>query len=281
MYYIQENDKPNFICKLFSVVELKEDKIIIPIQKEILDENKSKKIYNKIIKILEKTNCKKIVLSKQIKKQERLVNYLYSTQIEIVDGKWLFEVMLYYAVKYIVFKKKLKSKDIQISIVVNNINENVIENLYLLANEFKKINIVTNHIEKFKNIEKRLLEKEGVMITITNNKKKSLSKSKIILNIDFPEELLNKYNIYEEAIILNIQGNMKINKKRFNGITINDYEINNIKEDEFDYEKTNKYYRKDVYEGKMLKKQPFENIIDKINKDGINFEKLIGNNINI
>ena len=51
-------------------------------------------------------------------------------------------------------------------------------------------------------------------------------KSQIILNIDFPQELINKYNIYDDAVIVNLKGNIKINKKRFNGLNINNYEIN-------------------------------------------------------
>ena len=34
MYYIQETDKPNFLFKLFNIVRLQEDKIILPIGKE-------------------------------------------------------------------------------------------------------------------------------------------------------------------------------------------------------------------------------------------------------
>ena len=50
-------------------------------------------------------------------------------------------------------------------------------------------------------------------------------KSQIILNIDFPKELINKYNINDDAIIVNVKGKIKINKKRYNGLNINNYEI--------------------------------------------------------
>ena len=73
------------------------------------------------------------------------------------------------------------------------------------------MNIVTNNIEKFKKLEDKIME-NGIMITIGNNKKKSLMKSKIILNIDFPNELINKYMIKEDAIIINVPGKVKINR---------------------------------------------------------------------
>ena len=52
MYYIQETDKPNFILKLFNIVKLKENKIILPIEaEEKMDLKKSKVLANKTKKI--------------------------------------------------------------------------------------------------------------------------------------------------------------------------------------------------------------------------------------
>ena len=143
---------------------------------------------------------------------------MYTYGFDIVDGKWLFEVISCEVLDYIVNLKNIKKEDTEISILVNYITQNTLENIKKIARQYKRLNIVTNHIEKFKKIEEELYNKEGIMIIVTNNKKKSLSKSKIILNIDFPKELLNKYNIYENAILVNIRGNMKIARKRFNGI---------------------------------------------------------------
>ena len=50
-------------------------------------------------------------------------------------------------------------------------------------------------------------------------------KSQVIINMDFNQELINQYKIYEEAIIINAEENIKIEAIRFNGIVINDYEI--------------------------------------------------------
>ena len=52
----------------------------------------------------------------------------------------------------------------------------------------------------------------GIIITITNNKKKSLMKSQIIINVDFPKELIDRYRINEYATIINIKEKLKINK---------------------------------------------------------------------
>ena len=154
----------------------------------------------------------------------------------------------------------------------------MLENLKIIMQKYKRVNIVTNHIEKFRKIEEQILEKYGIMITVGNNKRKSLSKAKIILNVDFPTELVNNYNIYEEAIIINLKNKVKINKKRFNGININDYEIKFENIDVLDYKKFAFFDKKDLYEAMIYKKQPFTNILNKIEKDKVEIEKLYGSN---
>ena len=155
----------------------------------------------------------------------------------------------------------------------------MLEKIKVLIKQYKKVNIVTNHIGKFKKIEEQVLSKDGIMITVTNNKKKSIIKSKLILNVDFPEELINKYKIYDEAIIINIKQNVRIKSKRFNGICINDYEIKFKKELDYDNDKINKYNNKYIYEAQIYKKQPINNIMRKIDKDKVEIAKLIANNV--
>ena len=268
----------SYVLDFINLKQFQCNKIILPIEaEEKMNLKKSKVLANKTKKILSKTNCNKVILSKEIKKQQDYQNYLYTYNFDIIDGRWLFEVLMLKSLKYIIEKKNMKKEEVSISILVNDINENILENIKEIVKEYKKINIVTNHIEKFKKIEKQILEKEGIMLVISNNRRKSLLKSKIILNIDFPTELINKYQIYEEAIIVNLKGNVKIEKKRFNGININDYEICFKYEDEFDFEKKEKYNKKDIYEAKIVKKQPYKFIMKRIDEDQVKIIELVGN----
>lgn len=279
MYYIQETDKPNILFELFNVLQLDNDKIILPIkEKEILDSKKADKLAKRTSEILKKTGTKSVVLSKTLKLQKEYIKKLNEYGIEIIDGRWLFAVISSKVLEYVVKKKKLKKEETNVSILVNdNSKDYIIENIKDIIRTYKNVNIVTTHIEKFKKLEEDILEKEGIMITITNNKKKSLMKSNIILNIDFPEEEINKYNIPDEAIIINIKEKVKIYKKRFNGLNINDYEISFKDYEKFDYDKNNYYFQKDIYEAELYKNQPYEYIERKINKDKVEIIKLVGN----
>ena len=68
-------------------------------------------------------------------------------------------------------KEKIKKEETTISILINDLTEIELENIKILAENYKNLNIVTNHIEKFKKLEDKFME-NGIMITIGNNKRK-------------------------------------------------------------------------------------------------------------
>lgn len=273
MYYICETDKPSKIAEFFSIVKLDNNHIILPIAKTNIDEKTSYKLAIKTKIILDKTNSKKIVLSKKIKEQTTYVNYLYSYNYEIVDGKWLFQVLIFDILEYVIKKLKIKKDDIKLGILVNDISDLAIYAIVELVKKYKNVKIVTNHINSFKNIEEKISEKYGILISVGNNKRKVLSKTNIILNLDFPTELINRFKINSESTIINFKGNVKIKDKRFNGLNINDYEI--------DWEEQvnpDKFYTKDLYEAIQYKNQPIEETLRKLKRDNIKIKKLIAQN---
>ena len=276
MFCIEKNDKPSWLEKRFCIIKINDSTLRLPIYQDI-NEKQIEKLAIKTKKIIMKnSNSKKIVLSKKMYKEQKYINYLNTYGLEIQDGKWLFEILLPEITEYIINKKKIEKPNI--SIMINDLTDIEIENIKILSRKFKAINIVTNHIEKFKNLEKQLQENEGIIITITNNKKKSLMKSQIILNIDFQKELINKYNIQDEAIIVNIKENIKINKKRFNGLNINDYEIDFRDDIKNISICNNNFYLKDLYEAELYKKQRICEIKNKMKTDKVTIKKLILNN---
>lgn len=270
MYYIKETDKLSKIAEWLHIVKLDNDTIILPITKTSLDEKTAYKLAIKTKTILDKTNSKKLVLSKQVKQQQAYVNYLYSYNYEIVDGRWLFQMLLFDVLEYVIKRLKIK-EEIKIGILVNDISDLAIYAIEQLVTKYKYVKIVTNHIDRFKNIEEKISEEQGIFINVGNNKRKILSKTNIILNLDFPTELINRYVINNTATIINFKGNVKIKNKRFNGLNINDYEI--------DW-KTNPYLEdfeaKDVYEAMQYKNQPIQETLKKLKRDNVMIQHLKG-----
>ena len=110
------------------------------------------------------------------------------------------------------------------------------------------------------------------MLNISNNKRKSLLKSEIILNIDFPEELVNKYKIYDNSIVVNLSEKIILQSKRFNGININDYKI------KIPYEYKLKGFQDEIIYEALIYGKNYKNINQEIVKDKIEISKLVGNN---
>ena len=285
MYFIQETDKPKLLYKLFLIPKLERDEILVPInnikedkkkvEKEIEKNNKKEiKLAQRTKKILDKTHCKKIILSKELQKYKIFSNQLYTYGFEMINGKWLFNVLSCEILEYIVKKEKMTEEKVKISILVNDVTDIELYNIKEIVKKYKRLNIVTNHIEKFKKLEEQILDEYGLMITLTNNKKKSLTKTDIILNVDFPTELINKYRIAENAIIINLKQKTTIKQKRFEGKIFNDYEILHQNIEEIEYDKNEKFHIKDIYEALIYKQQPIENIRRKVEKDKVEIKFL-------
>lgn len=161
----------------------------------------------------------------------------------------------------------------EVSLLVNDFDSITTELIILIAKNIKRLNIITNHIQKCKKIEEYLYDEFGIMLNISNNKKVSLSKAEIIINIDFPGEIVNKYRIYDKAIILNILEKISIKSKRFNGINASYYKISMPEE-----YKQERFEDEIIYESLIYKYKHIDVILERATKDKIQIEGLIGNN---
>lgn len=241
VFFIEESNQ----YKLLKSVEIIEDKILI--HKKI--EKINKKLMNKVKKILDNNNCKKVILSKELKQNKSFVNALYSNNVSIVNGRNLFEKLIEKIINKTCMENKLQIKECQISIIANYLDNNIAKVIENYSKKFKMLSIVSNNINSFKQIKEKLYNEDGIIITVTNNKRKALLKSDIIVNYDFPEELINKYVIKDDAIILNIEEPIYIHKKRFSGKIINDFDISLIPNTDIAIElEQNKYKQFDIKE---------------------------------
>lgn len=268
-FYIEKLDKHRF--NLYKMkIEKDNFKIYANLEKE--------RNIIKVIKKLIKNETTNVVLSKELCENRDLINAINSSGIDIFDGRWLEKYLVFEILDYVIKQIGLKKEEIEFAITTNEITDISIEIIRTLATQYRRLTVVTNHIEKLKKIEKEIYEKHGVLIVISNNQKKSLLRPRIILNLDFNKEVLNRYKINEKAIIINLEGNMKIESKRFNGININDYEIEVGKEEIVWRENAKKFKNKDLLEAIMYMKDSFNNIRNKISKNKISIKEVFGVN---
>ena len=261
-----------FFKKIFCILTIKDEKVCVLPYKKI----KSKVIIETIGKIISKITHN-VVLSNYLNDIELLKLQFQENKINIYKGDILCKYLIYNFVEYILKQRGEECYNQEICILVNDLTKLDENNIIYFCKKFKRINIVTKNINKFKRLEK-YLEEEGIAITITNNKRKSLLKAKIIINLDFDEELLNSFNINQNAIILEIGEKAEVKSKLFNGINILDYQIvydtSNIKLDNINYKKFDK---KLIYES-IASKNEYEDVINMINRDNVRIVNLIGKN---
>jgi len=265
------------IKKIFNIVEFSEDNgkttITLPLFKSNKIRNKKIiKIAKRINKKLYDNNIENVVLSNYLEENEILKQKLYCQNINILDGRYLFYLIIPEIIEYILKRQKVKLQNGEVTLLINDFTQNNAKIITYIAQNVKRVNIVTNHINKFKKIEDYLYNELGVILNITNNKSKSLSNANLIINIDFPEEIINKYEINSNAIIVNIFNEIKIRAKKFNGININYYKACIPKEYQIDGFQNNLVYESSIY------KYSYENARKDIIANKIRIKKLVGIN---
>lgn len=265
------------IKKIFNIVEFSEDNgkttITLPLFKSNKIRNKKIiKIAKRINKKLYDNNIENVVLSNYLEENEILKQKLYCQNINILDGRYLFYLLIPEIIEYILKRQKVKLQNGEVTLLINDFTQNNAKIITYIAQNVKRVNIVTNHSNKFKKIEDYLYNELGVILNITNNKSKSLSNANLIINIDFPEEIINKYEINSNAIILNIFNEIKIRAKKFNGININYYKACIPKEYQIDGFQNNLVYESSIY------KYSYENARKDIIANKIRIKKLVGIN---
>ena len=103
---------------------------ILPILKQKkISEYRVKKLVNKAIKLLENDASSTIALSKYLNSNTLFKNYLYSNNINILDGRFLFKCLINKIIKYIFEIKNKELNSGEVSLLINDFTDINIMNL--------------------------------------------------------------------------------------------------------------------------------------------------------
>lgn len=273
--YIKEIEELKFKHKILNTIQEEnisgKDIFLLPI-KENTKTKKSEKVITRLIKKLHDKKIKYIVLSNELLKNNILKENLINNKIDILDGRILYRILLSNIIDTICYYKNTNMQKEKITILVDETNEINLNNILEIAQKAKTVNIVTNFSYRFNKIINYLYEELGILIRISNNIKRDLVNSNIIINIDFNALMINRYYINTRAIILNIPPNIEIASKKFTGININSYNI--IIPEGY---KLNNFDDKYVYEA-AIKNKTITEIQKQIRKEKIKIKNLVGKN---
>lgn len=141
----------------------------------------------------------------------------------VLNGKYLMKKSIINIMKFI-FSNSPKMSLESIYVFINNYSK---ENIFLiekLAQNFKTVNILTHNLKYFRRLEEKLYNK-GVLITVSNNKRKGAKMARFIVNVDFSKVEFEKYCINMNAYIINLSNEKDFFGTKFNGIIINNLDI--------------------------------------------------------
>ena len=203
-----------------------------------------------IIKLNDKTKKKIVNILRKNKIDYAIVENDEVINYPTLDGKYILKYMLPEIVDYCI--KILKPKSEQIYICTNNYTSENNELIEELAEKVKVVNIFTENAQ-YNQLEKNL-EKKGIYITVSANKRKSLKKANIVINLDLKN--LDDCNINRNMVFIDLNKNTPL-PKAFNGIIIKKAEINTKKVMRAfsDYENFN---RSKIIEAEMLKLEGYK-----------------------
>lgn len=142
----------------------------------------------------------------------------------ILNGKFLMKEIILKILEYIF---EINKQSINLENVYIFVNKYTKSNIYMieqLVSKFKTVNIITENLKNYRRLESTLYN-EGILITVSNNKRKSARNAKYIINIDFEKESFEKYNINMNSIIINITNELIFFEKTFKGVLVNNFEI--------------------------------------------------------
>ncbi len=255
---------------------------ILPFEK-IENKTKIRKCLEKVKKIMIKYNIQSLVVEEKLKKCE-VFNKIIENEnkkIHILDGRGIMPYLIKEIIEFALEKQEIKTETENLYICAKKCTNICVENIYYLIHYFKTINIVTPNIKQFQKIADKIEQQENIIITVTNNKKKSLKKSKLIVNFDFEQQEINKYTIFREATILTINENGFYESKTYSGIQIRKAGINTsnvIKEFFNKYNLLEDCSLTTLYESLINKKQSLEFVKEKLKKDEVCINALYGKN---
>ena len=222
-------------------------------------------------------NVKTVCLSEELKKTV-IIDEIQNLGIKVLDGKWLYKHLIKSIVEYIVAEKRGELENQEISILVNKVTEIDIENIIILSQMCKTVNVITSEVSKLKRLEQHLYNEKGIILNITQNYSKSLIKSDIIINIDLEQEEINKYAFPRKAVLVSVDNSVRVLYKGFDGINVSSYKIVIPKKYVSEEVNVHDFNKEILYESFLYKKTNPKNIIKGIENDILKIENLIGIN---
>ncbi|MBR1802637.1 MAG: hypothetical protein IJ777_01510 [Clostridia bacterium] len=245
-----------------------------------------KNCINKLKRMVKTEKINAVILSDELKTdkiflQQFLENDEIKKHLTLMNGKGVFSYLILEIVEYILQKQQKQTEMEDVYLLMHHNKQDYIDNILFLLHHFKTINIVTDNLKPFQLLAEKIEGEDGIPITVSNNKRKSLKRAQIIVNFDFQEEELKQYVIYRRAILIQAGNNASYENSTFDGIQVHHMDIEASQEIKELFEK---YYLLgtcsliNLYEGILNQKENFLSVRRQLENDQVKVLNLYGKN---
>lgn len=239
--------------------------------------NVNKKTLKRLNKIFMIDVTKTVCVSDELYLKYDFMEFLKENKINVLNGRWLFKYLAKEVIEYVLKNSQEKIQEQEISILSNESTMLVNGIIKELSESVHSINVITNNLEKFQKLKSEIYNENGMLLNVSNNYRKSTSRSKIILNFDFSKDDLEKLNIIRKAVIINFSEYQKIERKGFDGIVCNFFHLSFSYDRYYDFNKRLNHFSKAVlYESFIYRQTYYKNILNDIKIDNVKIESLEG-----
>ena len=226
----------------------------------------NKSILEQILKKLENSNIEYIAVEEGLENIGKAVLECDKLKyLNMLNGKYLMKIRLKELWKYIFEASKKNSSMENLYIFVKKYSQENINIIRSMIPMFRTVNIITSSVRKYRILEENLYNK-GILVTVSNNRRKSARNAKYIINIDMESCNIQQYLVNNRAIIINLTNEINLMPKSFQGVIVNNAE--------FELEKEFITYIEEFY-GKISSKVYIESLLASYYKvNNTNFENL-------
>ncbi|MBR2704058.1 MAG: hypothetical protein IKE91_01145 [Clostridia bacterium] len=251
----------------FSVINIDNNKECIYINKKYINQS----AYKKINKYLIKHNLDILKSNALIVKDIEIIECINHIKY-VPREKYVMKANLQGILDYIekVLNIDLRNECVHLTMQ----DENNKEILIGILDWFKCINIATTRIGYMRRLEKSIVNRNDAVISISNNKRKALKRAKILINLDFDNELINEFCINRNCLIINLKNSQICLKSSFQGSIIDSIQID-FKNRYRDYINKDKYDKVNLYNS-FIQDFSYKDAVNCIESDNCKIMDLIG-----
>ena len=170
-----------------------------------------------------------------------------------LDGKYLLKCAIPEVIDYCYKTLDKNAKLEEIYVLAENYTKENIKIIETLTEKVKVVNVVTTHLRQFQELEKKL-ERRGIYITVSSNKRKALKNAELIINLD--SKNFNGFNVNKSSIIVNCNNEFNLNKD-FEGICIEKINVD-IKKIMRIFAENENMDRQELFEAELLKTSQYD-----------------------